>query len=364
MALVEPLAGALLDELAMRHHLFTSLLASSLSLTGCVIHHADPTDRGDDTITPDDDDDTTTTPPPPAPVASGDYVVTSNIEITIEALLPEPAANLVATARDFSINPAHTLITLADEAGVPAVGTVRDALPSYLEEKLEGWLNDEINKLTINGVTIPQLAAQVVALAETSLTQVDLQSELAIAGGTATHRLVALDLTPAGLDTVFQLGGLPGEVTTQTTTARTTGTTLAVGDHQYSVAYGEYAWQALDAKFTADYGADIRTTLGAAVNCPLIAERVASKCLWSLCVGHAAELTSICERGLDEVVERAHAKLASFQFDALRFRAGAATLVDDDGDLVADQLTAGTWTAEINAGQGLRSAPATFTATR
>ena len=350
----------------MRHHLLASLLASSLSLTGCIIHHADPTTGGDDvddTVPPGEDDDDTT-PPPPAPKATGEYVVTSNIEITIEALLPEPAANLVATARDCSVNPAHTLITLADEAGVPAVGTVRDALPSYLEEKLEGWLNNEINKLTLNGVTIPQLAAQVVALAETSLTQVDLESQLAIAGGTATHRLVALDLTPAGLETVLPLGNLPGEITTQTTTVLTTGTSLALGDHQYSVAYGEYAWQALDAKFTADYGADIRGTLGTAVNCPLIAQRVASKCLWSVCVGHATELTSICERGLDEVVERAHAKLASFKFDALRFASGTATLVDDDGDLVADQLTAGTWTAEINAGMGLRHAPATFTATR
>jgi hypothetical protein len=340
------LAGALLDALAMRHH----LLASLLSLTACAVPHTD------DVLV--DDDDTTTPAPTPSPVASGDYVVTSNIEITIEALLPEPAADLVAAMRDFSIDPAHTLITLADEAGVPAVGTIRDALPSYLEDKLEGWLNDEI------GATIPQLAAQVVALAETSLTQVDLESQLAIAGGTATHRLVALDLTPAGLDVVLPLGGLPGEVISATTTARTAGAALALGDHEYAVAYGEYAWQALDAKFVADYGADIRDTLGAAVNCPLVAQRVASKCVWSVCVGHAEELTSLCERGLDEVVARAHANLASFRFDALHLAAGAATLVDDDGDLVADALADGVWTAEINAGQGLRPAPATFTASR
>ncbi|MDX2093615.1 MAG: hypothetical protein SFX73_37595 [Kofleriaceae bacterium] len=343
----------------MRHHLFASLLVSSLSLTGCVLHHQEGGDGGMDGSHLG-----STTPPSPTPVASGPYVVTSNIEITIEALLPEPAANLVSTARDFSVDPAHTLITLAEDAGVPAVGTLRDVLPDVVESKLEGWLNDEIGRMTINGLTIPELAAEVVALAETALTQVNVQSELAIAGGTATHRLTALDLRPTGLASVLPLGNLPGEVTTATTTVRTTGTTLSIGDHSYSVAYGEYAWQALEAKFVADYGASIRDTLGSAVNCPLVAQRVASKCVFSVCVGHAAELTSLCERGLDEVVERAHAKLATFTFDALRFEAGTATLVDADGDLVAEQLTGGVWTAEINAGQGLRHAPATFTASK
>lgn len=345
----------------MRHHLFASLLASTLSLTGCAIHHQD---RGDDGMGGSHPGSGTTTPPLPMPVASGDYVVTSNIEITVEALLPEPAADLVSTARDFSVDPAHTLITLADDAGVPAVGTLRDVLPDALESKLEGWLNDEIAKLTLDGLTIPELAAEVVALAETALTQVNVQSELAITGGTATHRLTALDLTPTGLSSVLPLGNLPGEITTASTTARTTGSTLALGDHQYLVAYGEYAWQALEAKFVADYGASIRETLGTAVNCPLVAQRVASKCVFSVCVGHAAELTSLCERGLDEVVARAHAKLATFKFDALRFEAGSATLVDVDDDLVAEQLIEGMWTAQINAGQGLRHAPATFTATK
>lgn len=101
----------------------------------------------------------------------------------------------------------------------------------------------------------------------------------------------------------------------------------------------------------------IRASLGAAVNCPLVAARVASKCVLGVCVGHTSELTSICERGLDEVVERAHAKLASFRFDAFHLEAGTATVL-------ATGLVGGVWTAEINAGQGLRHAPATFTATR
>jgi len=337
----------------------TALLATAS--TGCLIHPPG-TDGGSD------DDGTggssSTQPTPANPVARGEYQVTSTVEITIEALLPEPAANLVETMRDFSENPARTMFDMAENAGVPAVSTVRSALPSVLEDKLEGWINTEIAKMSVNGVPVTQLAANLVAYAETSLSTVAVESELTIAGTTATHRLTALDLTPAGLETRLALDAVPSDIVTATTTATTSKGTLSIGDHLFSVSYGEYAWQALEAKLTAEHGAGIRETLGSAVNCPLIASRVASKCVLGVCVGHASELTSICERGLDEVVERAHAKLASFKFDAFHLEAGRATMVDTTKDGIADRLDNGVWTAEINAGQGLRHAPATFTATR
>ncbi len=334
----------------------TALLATS----GCLIHA--PGTSGDDDGSPASSQPTQPTPANPA--ASGAYQVTSTVEITIEALLPEPAANLVETMRDFSTNPARTMFDMAEGAGVPAVGTIRAALPSYLEDKLEGWINTEVAKMTVDGVPVTQLAATIVTYAETSLSTVAVESELTIAGGTATHRLTALDLSPAGLDVSLSLDAVPSDIVTATATAMASKGTLTIGDHLFAVSYGEYAWQALEAKLTADHGAGIRATLGAAVNCPLIASRVASKCVLGVCVGHATELTSICERGLDEVVDRAHAKLATFKFDAFHLEAGHATMVDTTKDGIADRLDNGVWTAEINAGQGLRHAPATFTATR
>ncbi len=335
-------------------------LAALLASTGCIAipaGHDDNDPAGSNPGQP-------TTPMPAAPVAHGAYQVTSTVEITIEALLPEPAANLVETMRDFSVNPARTLFDAAEDAGVPAVGTIRSALPAVLEDKLEGWINTEVAKMTVGGVPVTQMAATVVTYAETSLSTVAVESELTIESGMATHRLTALDLTPAGLDTVIALDAVPADIVTATAPAIASKGTLTIGDHLFAVSYGEYAWQALEAKVTADHGAGIRATLGAAVNCPLIASRVASKCVLGVCVGHAAELTSICERGLDEVVERAHAKLASFKFDAFHLEAGHGTLIDATKDGVADRIDNGVWTAEINAGQGLRHAPATFTATR
>jgi len=331
----------------------TALLATS----GCLIQA--PGTAGDD-----DGSSSTSQPTPASPVASGAYQVTSTVEITIEALLPEPAANLVETMRDFSANPARTMFDVAEDAGVPAVDTIRAALPSYLEDKLEGWINTEVAKMTVDGVPVTQLAATIVAYAETSLSTVAVESELTIAGDTASHRLTALDLSPAGLDVKLSLDAVPSDIVTATAPTSSSKGTLTIGDHLFSVSYGEYAWQALEAKLTADHGAGIRATLGAAVNCPLIASRVASKCVLGVCIGHAAELTSICERGLDEVVDRAHAKLATFRFDAFHVETGHATMVDITKDGVADRLDNGVWTAEINAGQGLRHAPATFTAAR
>jgi hypothetical protein len=208
-------------------------------------------------------------------------------------------------------------------------------------------------------VPVTQLAAETAALAETTLTEVGIDSELSITGGAATHRLTSLDFSAAGLDDALALDALPGDVITATTTATAVRGELALGDHRFGVAYGAYAWRALESACTATYGQSIRATLGTAVNCPALAAKIASKCVLGLCVGHASQLTSICEAGLDEVVERASAKVTALRFDALHFATGLATIVDG-----GDRLTAGTWTAEVDAGQGLRRVLGTFTAAR
>ena len=83
-----------------------------------------------------------------------------------------------------------------------------------------------------------------------------------------------------------------------------------------------------------------------------------------VCVGHADLVTSICEGGLDAVVDAVHDQLDSYNITALHFASGGATLVDDDGDGIGDRIAGGTWDAEMNLGLGLRYTPATFTGTR
>jgi hypothetical protein len=328
---------------------------SSLLLVGCVASEpskGSDVDTDTDTDTSNDDTTPTPTPQPTTPVASGAYNVRSTFDLTIEALLPEAIHTKVVTLRAFSQNPAQTMFDVAEDAGVPAVADIRAALPSYVEDKLEGWINDEINKLTINGVSIPQHAANIVALAETSLGKFAIDSTLTVNGSSATHALSTLDLSPAGLAATFPLSALPAEVTTATASCSTTNGVFSIGAHGYAIPYGEYVWQAITAQI------DIRASLGTAVNCPALATVVSNKCYWGVCVGHKTELTEICERGLDEIVDRVHDEFTATKLDLVQLDSGTATIAADGNAM------AGTWSAQINAGQGLRNAPATFTATK
>lgn len=306
-------------------------------------------------------------PHPPAPaeaIARGAYQVRSVFDVTAAAVLPEPEYELVATLRDFSTAPAHTLIGLADDAGVPAVSELRAALPDVLESRLEGWIDDQIAAAAIDGVPVTELAAQLAALGEIALTRFAIDSALTVDGAAATHRLARLDFAPAGLDASLSLADLPAGIGTASATAARTGGALVLGDHRFGLAFGEYVWQALDSVALARHGAGVRGLLGAAVDCPALADAVANHCVLGVCVGGRDLLVELCERGLDEVVGLAQRRIAEVRFDAIRLAAGTTRLADPDGAGIATRLAGGVWTAQIDAGQGLRPVPATFIGAR
>ena len=102
------------------------------------------------------------TPENPVPADdSRPYAVTSTVDFTVEAILPAQIELAVVTLRSFSENPARTLILLADQYGVPAVKELYDVIPGVIKDRLEGWINDEINKIKIAGKTLPQYAGVV-----------------------------------------------------------------------------------------------------------------------------------------------------------------------------------------------------------
>jgi hypothetical protein len=308
-----------------------------------------------------DDDDASRTV---QPQEDSPYQIVNRIDITVEAILPDQAELTVSTLRALSTNPAGALINAADEAGVPAVGELYGGLPAPVKDRLEDWINDEIVTVEIDGLSIPEYAGQIAALADTALTHFAVDSELTIHAGVATHRLTALDLTPSGLPIRLPLGGLAGDLLTQDTTAGVSRGALALGEQHFGLDYGEYAWQGIEAASRAGHGEGVRDRLGHAVNCPNLAHNVAGKCILGVCVGHQAQLTSLCEGGLDAIVDLAHERMTEIRLEALHLANGQATLIDNDGDGVADRITGGTWQAEINLGLGLRHAPASFTGTR
>lgn len=340
----------------MRTAVHASFLAASLTaslLVGCA---ADSGATGEAVGTPED----------PVPAKTGPYQMVSTVDFTVEAILPPQIEDVVVTLRDFSTNPAKALLDLAERRGVVAVSILRAALPDTLESKLEDWINAEIVKLKIAGKPITEYAGQIAMLAEIALTQFAVDSELSFDGfGAATHRITGLDLHPAGIDFRLPIGGLAADILTQEPSLEVAGHgAMSLGDQHFGLNYGEYAWRGIDAASTLLFGGGVRATLGTVINCPALAQTVASKCLLGVCVGHEAELRAICEGGLDAVVGFAHDKLAAMRLDVLHFAEGAARLVDDDGDGVGDRIIDGVWQAELNLGLGLRHAPATFTGAR
>lgn len=314
----------------------------------------------------DGDDGDHGTPENPVPAKTGPYAVVNKVDFTVEAVLPPQIELVVQTLRELETNPAHALIDIADHAGVPAVGALYGALPDVLTDKLEGWINGEINKVKIGGKPVTAYCGQIARLAETALTHFQVDSELAIDGGTATHRLTALDLSPTGLvDLRIPIGGFVGDLLTQTPDIDVAeGGALAIGEQHFGLNYGEYAWQGIEAISTQLFGGTVRQTLGHAINCPGLASTIANKCVLGVCVGHKTELTSICEGGLDAAVNLVHDRLADMRIEALHLASGTGRLVDEDGDGVGDTIVEGTWEAEMNLGLGLRKAPATFTGAR
>ncbi len=306
------------------------------------------------------------TPENPVPAKTGPYSLVNKVDFTVEAILPAQIELVVTTLRELETNPAHALITIADRAGVPAVGALYGAIPGVLKDRLEGWINDEIAKVTIAGVPVTRYCGEIAALAETALTDFAVESELLIDGETAAHRLTALDLRPTGLvDLRIPIGGLAGDILTQTPDIDVAeGGSLSIGEQHFGLNYGEYAWQGIEAASTALFGGTVRETLGKAINCPALANTIASKCVLGVCVGHKTELTSICNGGLDAAVDLVHDRLAELRLEAFHLASGTARLVDLDGDGIGDQIVDGTWQAELNIGLGLRKAPATFTGER
>ena len=332
-----------------------ALIASLALLVGCGTSPSAEDGANEDGGTPEN----------PVPYKSGPYLVQTSVDFTIEAILPPQIETAVVFLRLFSTNPARALFDLAEQKGVPAVGIIRTALPGALEDKLEDWINGEIAKVKVAGRPVTEYAGQLAALAEIALSEFAVESELAIDGDTATHRLSALDLRPAGIDFRLGIGGFAGDILTQTPTISTSeGGAIGFSAQHFGLNYGEYAWQGLEYLSQQAFGGTIREALGQAVNCAALAKTISDKCVLGACVGHETELRDVCNGGLDALVDFTHDRIAAFRLEVLHFASGNARLVDDDADGYGDRIVDGIWQAELNIGLGLRHAPATFEGAR
>lgn len=311
-------------------------------------------------------------PPVVAPLATdGSYRLDTELDVEAGALLPATAHDAMLALEGLRDHPSQTLFALADDAGVPAVGTLRDALPSTLESRLDGWIDTRIRSVTTGDGTLAQVLDGLLGIGRADVAEVRLQSRLTLAGGAGTHRLDTVELTALDRSLAYDVAPLAGagfelEVPVATT-VRPDGVaaTLALGGHGFGLPYGKLAWRAFDDLVKARYGGrDLRAVLGDQLDCAGMAASVANQCVLSLCVGHASELRAICEGGLDRAVAQLRTRVEAATVEPIALDAGAATLVDGDDDRTSSAIAAGTWTARLDLGQGLRPAPATFSGAR
>jgi hypothetical protein len=298
---------------------------------------------------------------------TGPYELVSTVDMPADSISPRQVDDVVATLRAFSMNPATTLVGLADAARDPAITTLRNEIAASLLTRLPGWINEEVQKVTLGGKPLPAFADQLAMLVRTSLTRFAIRSELTLDGGAPAHRIVGLDMSAAGLDAGVTFEAVDGESLDQApeTTVGADGS-LALGDQRFTLAYGKHAWEGIDAAATQLVGDAVRPALGAAVNCPVLAKAIAARCLLDVCVNHEAVIHDLCESSLDRLVASVRDQLAEVKLDTLRFSQGTARVVDTNGDGVGDEIADGVWTAEIDLGVGLgvHAAPATFSGAR
>lgn len=301
------------------------------------------------------------TPESPVP-HDGSYAVTSRINITSEMAQVQLA---VAELHAFSQNPARTLLAEAEQAGLPALQQLNSALSPTLRSQLEGWINAEIDKARLAGKTPRQLATELAAIAQTTLTQFTVESSLSITPGKALHMLTQLQFTPMALDISVPIGGLSADILIQRPTADVTeGGKLTLGDQRFGLALGSHAWQGINLASTQLFGSDLHTTLIKAVNCPALAQAVSTKCSGGSCVGNASLVRAVCEGSVDALVGELREHVPSFELDVFRLVQGSARLVDNDLDGIAERIVDGTWETETKLAVEVRRAPAMFTATR
>lgn len=303
--------------------------------------------------------------PVPQSAEDGPYATKTMMDFTAEQLLPPTVEDIVVVLRTFGENPARGLIKAADTGGLVFLEELYSVLPSALEDKFEGWLNAEINKVRINGKTLAEYSAQIAKLAEFALTKFQIDSDLSITPTGATHTLTAIDFTPAGINFRVPIGGIASDILTQYPTVFVNeGGGFTLGDQTFGLRIGEYAWMGVNGGVKNLFGNDIQTSLENAINCPAIAQTISDKCVLGVCVGHESMIDDVCVGARDLFVDQLHALFAKLNLDAFHMAQGTARLVDDDGDGIGDRIVEGLWDSEMNIGLGMRKAPATFTAER
>jgi hypothetical protein len=315
------------------------LFAVALAAVGCAVDEQ-PEGFGDDLGTTES----------PVPTADA-YRVATRVQIALD--LPA-LTTAIANLRAFSQGGGHAL--LGHSGSVPAwVAT----LSTTLRNNLEGYIDAELDKIKLSNKTLRQVTGELATIAQTVLSTFTIESSLSISPTAVVHSLLDLNFTPSNVDIVVPIGGLNADEILQRPTASVgVGGALTIGEQRFGLAFGSHAWQAINLASTTLYGGDLSIIAG--IDCGGVARAVAAKCVSGSCVGHATEIESACKIHLASLVDDVRANVTPIEIGDIHLASGAAKLVDDGTDGLADRIVDGTWDAEVDMGDGARAVTATF----
>ncbi len=286
------------------------------------------------------------------------YSLINHFSITAASQAPQPAYEILLA---LDADPGRALLALADAGGVPAAEQLFDALPSSLANRLGGWMTDAIGGDGIDEAqTLMQWSRFILADVEVH-SSLEIDAINASGEGAATHILDSL-VFHVGDDVVEeeipQIPSRPGAGHAELTVQKTPGSgTLEIGSHRFGLLFGHAAYQAFESMVLARYGTDVRGLLGQAIDCPAVADDVANRCVLGVCVGHRSMLVDLCDGALDQAAQEIREQFDVFDAEVLRLSRGDVTI---RSSLDGSELIDGTWVAEAELGQGLRSLPARF----
>lgn len=322
---------------------------------------------------------TDSTVPDPRPLA-GTYHLVNRFDVPAASVAPGAAGDAFALLDGLANKPATTLLDLADEAGVPAVGIITAALPDAVESRLDEWMKDYLTATQVGGTSAYSELVKVNGLVQSILVSFVLQSDLALpssADQTGTHSPTALVFFASTSPVTVQVPlaevtaahGVRATASWPSSAEAAAGNSdVSFGDHAMGLRLGQYALAALDIALERGLGAsDLSAALAKLVDCPAMAASVANRCVGPVCVGHASELSDVCAAGLRRAASEIEAQVVALDYKAIHFQSGRAKasgcFAGDGATASAGRLSDGAWTVTVDVGNGEKPAAASFEGT-
>lgn len=324
---------------------------------------------------------------PLAPKLDGKYELSSYFDLTSAGIFPEPANDTLKALSNFKEHPSQTMVDLLAAADVPVVPNVLNAIPSFIRDKVLGYIDEHLIKSFYGKVPFAeQLTAILDDLASITtkfemVTALDLPPGDVIGTSQASHMFTGVAYNWDNKRNVINAPEVLKNLENQSVSANAVAlekrspeletARLKIGKHGFTVPIGSFALLAANKLVKDKFGAtDLRDALGKVINCEAVADNVSKRCIdppgaGKICVDHKSELKGLCNAGLDVLVGVVQGQIKRLDLPLLNMESGEAQMWDaptEGGalDATIDRLDHGYWTATVNVGKGEKTILATF----